>query len=124
MRNIGIILMLGFLVAGCSNQKSIICFKPIKPYEPKSGAELLEEFNSQIPFKVKQNKFMCKYNSDSDTLIGWIMTNTIKKKDIVKKKLKQSSTLELLQVESSNPLLEIIFNIKSLQSKNVKRPDK
>jgi hypothetical protein len=122
MRKISIIIILGLLLAGCS--KSIICFEPVKPYEPKSGAELLGELNSQIPFKVKQNNFMCKYNSNSDTLVGWIMTNTIEKKDIVKKKLKESSTLELLQVESSNPMLEIIFNIKSIQSTKETRPEK
>ncbi len=122
MRKISFILMLGFVLAGCS--KSIICFEPVKPYEPKTGAELLGELNSQLPFQVKKNNFMCKYNSGSDTLVGWIRTNTTEKKDIVKKKLKESSTLELLQVESSNPLLEIMFNIKSIQSTKVTRPEK
>ena len=122
MRKLSFILILGFVLAGCS--KSIICFEPVKPYEPKTGAELLGELNSQLPFQVKKSNFMCKYNSGSDTLVGWIRTNTTEKKDIVKKKLKESSTLELLQVESSNPLLEIMFNIKSIQSTKVKRPEK
>jgi len=131
MNKIITFILFGFVLVGCSgqegtisSQEGVICFEPIEPYEPESGAELLEEFNSQLPFNVKPKNFICKYKSDSDTLVAWIITNTIEQKDIIKEKLKQSSTLKVLQVESLSPEMKALFKNQWRQSQTVSPPDK
>ena len=100
------VLLLGAFLSGCSEESSVICFAPVKPFEPQSGAELLEEFNSHLPFRIRPTHFVCK--SSGDRLLGWAVVRTIGQKDIVKQKLSQSSTLTCLQVEALTPEFKAI----------------
>jgi hypothetical protein len=95
----------------------VICFAPVKPFEPQSGAELLEEFNSQLPFKVSPRNFVCK--SKDHSLVGWAIVRTIGQKDIVKQKLSQSSTLTCLQVEALTPEFKDIVERQWIHSQTV-----
>ena len=124
MRKISFILILGLLLSGCSKDDSVIGFAPAEPYEPNSGAELLDELNSHLPFKIADKNFICKYNSGSNTLTGWIITKTIEQKDIVKQELKNSPTLKVLQVELLTPEMRKIFKTQWKQSQTVGPPDK
>jgi len=100
------VVLLGSFLSGCSEESSVICFAPVKPFEPQSGTELLEEFNSHLPFRVSHRHFVCKCRNDS--LVGWAVVRTIGQKDIVKQKLGQSSTLTCLQVEALTPEFKAI----------------
>ncbi len=114
------VLLLGFFLSGCSKQSSVICFAPVEPYKPQSGAELLEEFNSHLPFKVSPKHFVCKYKTSR--LVGWAIVRTSKQKDIIKQMLSESSALTLLQVESLTPELKALFKKEWKQSQSVTRP--
>jgi len=106
--------LLGLFISGCTRNSSVICFAPVEPFEPKSGAELFEEFTRQVPFKVKSKHFIGKYKSNR--LIGWAIVRSNKKKEIVKQKLNQSSTLTWLQVEPLTRQLKAIFKKEWRQS--------
>jgi len=111
------VLLLGAFLSGCSEESSVICFAPVKPFEPQSGAELLEEFNSQLPFRVSPRHFVCKCRNDS--LVGWAVVQTVGQKDIVKQKLGQSSTLTCLQVEALTPEFKAIVERQWRHSQTV-----
>jgi len=111
------VLLLGALLSGCSEEASVICFAPVKPFEPQSGDELLEEFNSQLPFRVSPRHFVCKYKNHS--LVGWAIVQTAGQKDIVKQKLSQSSTLTCLQVEPLTPEFKAVVEKQWRHSQTV-----
>jgi hypothetical protein len=115
-----IVFLLGLLLCGCARHSSVICFAPVKPFEPQSGAELFEEFKSQIPFKVSPKYYVCKYRNNH--LVGWAIIRTNKKKEIVKQKLSQSSTLTWLQVEPLTRQLKALFKKEWRQSQTVTPP--
>jgi len=114
--------LLGLFVSGCTRNSSVICFAPVEPFEPKSGAELFEEFTHQVPFKVKPKHFICKYKSNH--LVGWAIVRSNKKREIVKQKLNQSSSLTWLQVEPLTRQLKAIFKKEWRQSQAVAHPKK
>jgi hypothetical protein len=111
------LILLGSFLLGCSQESSVICFAPVKPFEPQSGAELLEEFNSHLPFRISPRRFVCKYRGDR--LLGWAVVHTIGQKDIVKQKLGQSSTLTCLQVEALTPEFKAIVERQWRHSQTV-----
>jgi hypothetical protein len=111
------VLLLGAFLSGCSEESSVICFAPVKPFEPQSGTELLEEFNSQLPFRVSPRHFVCKCRNDC--LVGWAVVRTIGQKDIVKQKLGQSSTLTCLQVEALTPEFKAVVERQWRHSQTV-----
>ena len=118
-----LVMLLGFVLSGCADKKSgVICFEPVEPFEPNSGAELLEEFNSHLSFNVSPKNFICKYKNDK--LVGWVIVRKIDQKDIVKQKLKQSSTLKLLQVELLESEFKAVFKKEWRQSQTVAPPQK
>jgi hypothetical protein len=104
-------------LSGCSEEASVICFAPVKPFEPQSGAELLEEFNSQLPFRIRPRQFVCKFRNGR--LVGWAVVQTVGQKDIVKQKLSQSSTLTCLQVEALTPEFKAIVDKQCSNSQTV-----
>ena len=118
------VMLLGFLLSGCAKQSSVICFVSEESFKPNSGAELLEELNFHLPFSISPENFICRYRSNPDRLVGWIIVRTIEQKDIAKEKLKQSSTLKLLQVESMNPEMKALFDKQWKQSQTVTLPQK
>ncbi len=111
------VLLVGAFLSGCSQESGVICFAPVKPFEPQSGAKLLEEFNSHLPFRVSPRHFVCKYKNHS--LVGWAVVRTIGQKDIVKQKLSQSSTLTCLQVEALTPEFKAIVERQWRHSQTV-----
>ncbi len=111
------ILLMGSFLSGCSQESSVICFAPVKPFEPQSAAELLEELNSQLPFRVSPQKFVCK--SKDHSLVGWAVVRTSGQKDVVKQKLSHSSTLTCLQVEALTPEFKAIVERQWRQSQRV-----
>jgi hypothetical protein len=115
--NIIAIILLLFLLNGCSKQPSVVCFAPVEPFQPQSGAELLEELNSHLTFRVNPRHFICKNKSDS--LIGWAIVSTDKQRDTIKQELSQSSTLKLLQVESLAPELKALFKKEWSRSQTI-----
>ncbi|MBN2181711.1 MAG: hypothetical protein JW715_07335 [Sedimentisphaerales bacterium] len=119
-----VFILLGFLLSGCSKQSSVISFVSEEPFKPNSGAELLEKLNSHLPFNVSPENFMCRYKPDPDRFVGWIVIPTVEQKEIVKEKLKQSSTLKLLQVESLTPQMKALFKKEWKQSQTAGPPDK
>lgn len=111
------VLLLGSFLSGCAEESSVICFAPVKPFEPQSGDELLEELNSHLPFRISPRHFVCKRRNDS--LVGWAVVRTIGQKDIVKQKLSQSSTLTCLQVEALTPEFKTIVERQWRHSQTV-----
>ncbi len=94
------------LLAGCdsNSSRSVLCVAPQGEFKPESESEILEELNNQIPFTIPAKHFMSKQKSSG--LVGWAVVDNEEQKDIVKAKLKNSSTLKLLQVEAMTPEFE------------------
>ena len=118
------VILLGSLLFGCAKQSSVISFVSEESFKPNSGAELLKELNSHLPFNISPENFICRHRSDPDRLVGRIIVRTIEQKDIVKEKLRQSSTLKLLQVESLVPEMKALFEKQWKQSQTVTLPQK
>ena len=117
----GIILFVLFLCE-CAPQRTVICFAPVKPFEPISGKELLESFNTIVPFNVNPRNFICKAKSSG--LVGWVIVSTNMQKDVAKASLKESSKLKLLQVEALDSEFEKIFKLEWKHSQEVRLSNK
>jgi len=79
----------------------VLCIVPSGDFQPESGAELLREFNRQMPFSVGPRGFLCKPKSGE--FVGWVVVKTNEQKDIAKRTLRDSSRLECRQVEALTP---------------------
>jgi hypothetical protein len=102
------LFLLLFCCIGCvTREATVISFAPVKPFESQSGQELLAEFNSHLPFTVKPGDFLCERKADG--LVGWVIVQSNFRKDVVKKILKDTPTLQLLQVEKLTPDVETLF---------------
>jgi hypothetical protein len=120
-------IAMGLLLAGCkedgtntwsiSGKRTIICFAPVESFEPQTGKELLEAFNSAVPFDVSAKNFVCKAKSSG--LVGWAVVSNDKQKDQAKETLGKSSKLKLLQVEDLSPEFEAIIKKEWKNSQDV-----
>jgi len=111
------ITFLLLILAGCSTQRSVICFSPRKPFEPDSGKELFEAFNAAVPFDISPRDFMCKATSSG--LVGWAVVSGERQKDEAKAALREATTLKLLQVESLTPEFAETIMTRWRQSQDV-----
>ena len=100
------------------DKRTVICFAPVEGFESKSGKELLEAFNSEVPFGVSDRDFVCKVKSSG--LVGWVVVSNDKQKDQAKDALGKSSKLKLLQVEALSPEFEAIIKKEWKNSQDVK----
>ncbi len=117
-----------FLLSGCkedspntqptTDNRTVICFGPVEPFEPQSGKELLEVFNLAVPFDISPQNFVCKAKSSG--LVGWAVILNYKQKKQAKEALKKSSKLKLLQVETLSPEFEAIIKKEWKKSQDVK----
>lgn len=99
-----LVLSMLCLFAGCSSSRSVLCVAPKDNFKPQSESELLAELNSQLPFTIPQKNFISK--KKSNRLVGWAVVRNDREKDLAKSELKNSTTLELLQVEALTPEFE------------------
>lgn len=88
-------------------QNSVLCVAPQGQFNPQTESELLAELNSQLPFVIAPKHFISKRKSSG--IVGWAVVENNQKKDVAKTKLKQSSTLRLLQVEALTPEFETLI---------------
>ena len=124
---IGFIAIL-LLLSGCKEDSTntqsrgdectVICFAPVEGFEPQSGKELLDAFNSEVPFDVSAQDFVCKAKSSG--LVGWAVVSNDKQKDQAKEALGKSSKLKLLQVGTLSPEFEAIVKSEWKNSQDVK----
>jgi hypothetical protein len=96
-----LILLVIFLLGGCSSSRPALFVSPTGGFAPQSEAELLAELNSQLPFTISEKKFFSKETSSG--VSGWAVVRNDKQKDVMKDRLKKCATLKLLQVESVTP---------------------
>ena len=102
-----LMLLATCLLAGCASSRSVLCVAPQGKFNPESESELLSELNGQLPFTIPQKRFISKRKSSG--LVGWAVVRNDEQKDVAKAKLKKSSTLKLLQVESLTPEFETLM---------------
>lgn len=95
------ILAVAASLTGCTPERTVLCIAPSGDFVPQSGAELLQEFNRQMPFTTGPRQFLCK--SKSGKLIGWVVVKTKEQKDTAKQTLHDSPRLDCLQVEALTP---------------------
>lgn len=100
-------VLLACLLAGCALSRSVLCVAPQGQFNPQSESELLAELNSQLPFTIPQKHFISKKKSSG--LVGWAVVRNDEQKDVMKAKLKKSTTLKLLQVEALTPEFEALM---------------
>jgi len=101
-----LMLLTTCLLVGCTStsSRSVLCVAPQGEFKPESESELLSELNTQIPFAISPENFISKQKSNG--LVGWAVVENDEQKDIVKTKMKNSTTLKLLQVEALTPEFE------------------
>ena len=102
-----LVLLMLCLLVGCNSSRFVLCVAPAGDFKPQSESELLTELNSQLPFAISRKNFISKKKSSG--LIGWAVVANDREKDAVKAGLKNSTTLELLQVEALTPEFETIM---------------
>ncbi|MHC4691864.1 MAG: hypothetical protein ACYS67_03910 [Planctomycetota bacterium] len=101
-----------------TGKRTVICFASVESFEPQSGKELMEAFNSAVPFDISPQDFVCKAKSSG--LTGWAVVSNDKQKDQAKEALNKSSKLKLLQVEALSPEFEAIIKKEWKNSQDVK----
>lgn len=109
-------------LTGCSTSRSVLCFAPVKPFEPQSGRELLAAFNQDVPFDVSPQRFACKAKSEG--LVGWVIVSGDTQKEAAKEALRQSRRLKLLQIESLDPQFGKMIRKQWRQSLDARPPNK
>lgn len=93
--------------AAVGSARSVLFVVPQGSFQPQTGAELLAELNSQLPFDIPEEHFMAKARARD--IAGWAVVANDQQKDAVKRALKESSNLRLLQVEALTPAFEAIL---------------
>jgi hypothetical protein len=121
MHIITLLVAVGIL-GGCATQRTVLCITPSGEFQPETGAELLQEFNRQMPFAVSPRQFMCKHKSGR--LVGWLVVKTERQKDIAKQSLRESSRLNCGQVEALTPEMVKVIRAHWRESQDVKAPNK
>ena len=120
LKHIVSLLVVTASLAGCSPQPTVLCITPSGDFQPESGAELLQEFNRQMPFAASPRQFLCKPKSGK--LVGWVVVNTEQQKDIAKRTLRDSPRLNCTQVEALTPETAETIKANWRQSQVVKAP--
>lgn len=100
-------LLAACLLAGCASSHSVLCIAAQGEFKPESESELLSELNTQLPFTIPEKRFISKHKPSG--LIGWAVVRNDEQKDVAKAKLRESSTLKLLQVEASTLEFETLM---------------
>ncbi len=120
-RPMHIIACLATVIAltGCTHQRQVLCITASGDFKPETGAELLDAFNSQMPFSVSPRQFIC--NAKNGKLVGWVVVKTEKHKVFAKETLRRSPRLDCIQVEALTPEMasEIKSNWRESQNKTV-----
>ena len=116
------LLVASTVLGGCATQRTVLCITPSGEFRPETGAELLQEFNRQMPFSVSPRHFMCK--PKSGRLVGWVVVTTEKQKDIAKQTLRDSSQLNCGQVEALTPEMSKVIKANWRESQNERAPNK
>lgn len=101
-----LLLFLG-LVAGCAFSQSVISIAPRGAFNPGSEAELLAELNRHLPFVIKSDNFVCRRKTSG--LVGWAVVKHPGEKDILKDRLRNSTTLRVLEVEELTPEVQALL---------------
>jgi hypothetical protein len=109
------------ILSGCATQRTVLCITPSGEFRPETGAELLQEFNLQMPFSVRARQFLCKPKSGS--LVGWVVVRTEEQKDIAKRTLRESSRLNCGQVEALTPEMAQVIKANWRDSQNERAPN-
>ena len=103
-----LVLLVPVLYTGCARgDRIVVAFSAAGPMDFQSGEALLAELNGSLAFRIKPKRFMSKRKGER--LVGWVSVRSGERGDAVKAALAESSSLELLQVETMTPQWQELF---------------
>lgn len=98
----------------------IIVFAGKESFKPKDGEELYKEFKSKLPEDIKTHDF--RWKREDSNVIGYIFVDGTLAKDKVKQILKESPSLQSLQIEFATDEMQKILK-ESKELKNINESD-